>query len=46
MISIDFPFKVTIFANCNLKWLSGNNFLKFYVKVTILVNFDLKVDLN
>ena len=31
MISLDFQFKVTIFANCNLKQLSSNNFLKFHV---------------
>ena len=42
MISLDFLFKVTSFANCSLKWLSSNNFLKFHVLSNILVNVDLK----
>ena len=46
MIFLHFPFKVKIFANCNLKWLSSNNFLKFHVWSNNFVNFDLNVDLK
>ena len=47
MISLDFPFKVTIFFQFQLK----NHFevtisSDFLFKVTVLANFDLKVDLK